>query len=151
MPLTIIPSFISAGLFQRDIAAMGRYLLYRVFMVEVLATQGLHFKTRDNFFLGITKFVPNSGQNGQAGQCGTHIAKLPPPPVAGEAICLLGKTPQTPLNSPVLGLAARSCGTLYVGPEARQDEGKVSELALENQFLSACPVRRSPSLGRHWA
>ena len=58
--------------------------------------------------------------------------------------------PQTPLNSPVPWLAARSCGTLYVGPEARQDEGTVSAILLDGLPLFASPVRRSPSDGPHW-
>ena len=34
-----------------------------------------------------------------------------------------GAAPKPPLNSPVPGLAARSFGTLFVVPAARQDEG----------------------------
>ena len=56
------------------------------------------FYFRDNIFLGITYVVPNSGQNWQAGQCGTHIAKLPLPPAAGEAISLLEAAPPNPFE-----------------------------------------------------
>ena len=55
-------------LLQQSMIVLEFYLLYRVFAIETLVVQGIHFKTRYNFFLGITTFVPNSAQKWQAGQ-----------------------------------------------------------------------------------
>ena len=61
-PLIIIPSFVPMELLQQSMIVLEFYLLYRVFAIETLVVQGIHFKTRYNFFLGITAFVPNSAQ-----------------------------------------------------------------------------------------
>ena len=54
MPLIIIPSFVPVAFLQRSMIMLGLYLLYRVFAIETLVAQDLQFKTRYNFFLGIT-------------------------------------------------------------------------------------------------
>ena len=41
-------------LLQQSMIVLEFYLLYRVFAIETLVVQGIHFKTRYNFFLGIT-------------------------------------------------------------------------------------------------
>lgn len=43
-------------LLQQSMIVLEFYLLYRVFAIETLVVQGIHFKTRYNFFLGITAF-----------------------------------------------------------------------------------------------
>ena len=43
-------------LLQQSMIVLEFYLLYRVFAIETLVVQGIHFKTRYNFFLGITTF-----------------------------------------------------------------------------------------------
>ena len=62
MLLIIIPSFVPAELLQWGMIVLGFYLLYRVFTIENLVAQDLQFKTRYNFFLGITFIIPNSVQ-----------------------------------------------------------------------------------------
>ena len=49
-------------LLQQSMIVLEFYLLYRVFAIETLVVQGIHFKTRYNFFLGITTFsrLPSS-------------------------------------------------------------------------------------------
>ena len=60
MSLIIIPSFVPAERLQWSMIMLGLYLLYRVFAIETLVVQDLQFKTRYNFFLGITYVIGTS-------------------------------------------------------------------------------------------
>ena len=66
-----------------------------------------------------------------------------PPP--GEAfISLVGENPQTPMNSPVPGLAARSCGTLFIEPAALWNGEKISVPPPGDPLPFPAPGPRSP-------
>ncbi len=73
------------------------YSLYRVFGTVVLVLSDFPLLTRYNIFLGITGFIPNSVQNGQAGHDGPIMRKMNVPP-PGETFILLvgGSAPKPP-------------------------------------------------------
>lgn len=82
----IIPNFAPASSIRQGRSILQPAILSRVFFSISLANSAFLLGFRDNISFGITVFVPNSGQRGQAGLRGTHEAKLDLPPWAGGPI-----------------------------------------------------------------
>ena len=69
-------------------------------------------------------------RNRQAGQDGTHLAKLPPPPAAGEAICLLRAAPPNPLEQLRAGAGCALLRNAFCRARGPPGRGKRSTLFL---------------------